>query len=155
MKRALVIAYGNPLRGDDGAAWSIANDLRRFVPDSVRILQLHQLSPEAAEPASKADLVIFVDAAAHGSLDTVRCLPVVAKLQATRFWHHVGPEAVLGLCGKVYAAHPQGFLITVPGEQFDYGFTLSASAQNAVPRAVDFIHSLLARHGILHAENPV
>ena len=60
----LVLAYGNPLRRDDGVGWVIGERLAELLPEeAVDVRVLHQLTPELAEPISRAERVIFVDAA--------------------------------------------------------------------------------------------
>ncbi len=69
MPRLLIIAYGNPLRSDDGVAWRAAAALQKiFSPDKAEILALHQLGPELAENASRSECVIFVDASTRSGL---------------------------------------------------------------------------------------
>ena len=63
MPRVLIVAYGNPLRSDDGVGWVVAEELRRrLASPEVEVLRLQQLLPEVAESLSRADAVIFVDA---------------------------------------------------------------------------------------------
>src|SRR5579862_9528285 len=51
--KILIIAYGNPLRCDDGIAWRAADALAQKLSDSdVEIVRLHQLAPELAETIS-------------------------------------------------------------------------------------------------------
>jgi len=149
MTDALVIAYGNPLRGDDGAAWIVADQLSSMVRDSVHVLRVHQLSPELADLAHDKKLVIFVDASADEQADGVRCTPVAAKPRTASFWHHIDPEEILALSLALYAKSPQGFLITLCGEQFNHGFALSPSIENAIPKAVTEIRTLLTSNGFL------
>ena len=62
--RVLIIAYGNPLRCDDGVAWRAAEALEgKFPSEQVEILRLHQLAPELADAVRQRELVLFVDAA--------------------------------------------------------------------------------------------
>ena len=62
MARALIIGYGNPLRGDDGLGWRAAEQLAEIIPQSeAEVIACHQLTPELAEPISRARLVIFID----------------------------------------------------------------------------------------------
>src|ERR1035438_8523471 len=62
MSRVLILAYGNPLRGDDAFGWRVAERLLELPPDpSVEILRLHQLTPELMDPLSRADLALFID----------------------------------------------------------------------------------------------
>ena len=50
MPRVLIIAYGNPMRCDDGLAWHSAAALeRKFSARTIEILRTHQLTPELAE----------------------------------------------------------------------------------------------------------
>ena len=59
----LVIGYGNPLRGDDGAGWKAAELLAEDprLAGAV-VLARHQLTPELADDVSRASLVVLVDA---------------------------------------------------------------------------------------------
>ena len=64
MARVLIVAYGNPMRSDDGLAWHAADKLEgKYSPSEVEILRVHQLAPELAENVSRSEAVIFVDAA--------------------------------------------------------------------------------------------
>ena len=63
MARVLIVAYGNPMRSDDGIAWRAADALAPKVSESdVEILRLHQLTPELADAVRNFGTVIFVDA---------------------------------------------------------------------------------------------
>lgn len=60
----LILAYGNPLRRDDGVGWVIGERLAEMLREDVADVRvLHQLTPELAEPISRAGAVIFIDAA--------------------------------------------------------------------------------------------
>jgi len=49
MPKVLVVCYGNPLRGDDGVGWIVAEKLRQMsLPDFVAIQTHIQLTPELA-----------------------------------------------------------------------------------------------------------
>ena len=63
MSEALVIGYGNELRGDDAAGPRVAAAVEQWQLPGVRVLILHQLTPELADPIASSGLVIFVDAA--------------------------------------------------------------------------------------------
>jgi len=57
----LIVGYGNPLRGDDG--WDGTPPKRCGQPCRIaEIITVHQLTPELAEEASRAELVVFLDA---------------------------------------------------------------------------------------------
>src|SRR5436190_12555441 len=58
----LVIACGNPLRGDDGVARVAGERLIALQLTEVRVLTVHQLMPELIEDIKKAARVLFLDA---------------------------------------------------------------------------------------------
>jgi hydrogenase maturation protease len=143
--RVLVIAYGNPLRSDDGVAWQAAEEIRRKKASLVEVICTHQLTPELAEEASRADMVIFVDATGTGDPGAVVCHTVSGESMQARFSHHLTPAQVLGVCDRVYQAKPRAFLISISGECFDHGDGLSPAAINALPRSVAAVSELLRR----------
>jgi len=71
--KALIIGYGNTLRGDDGFGWRAAEQLAasHSIGD-VEVQTQHQLTPELAQTMSEADTVVFLDAAADGPPGQVR-----------------------------------------------------------------------------------
>ncbi len=143
--RVLVIAYGNPLRCDDGVAWQAAEQIRRKLPSLTEVICVHQLTPELAEEISRAGTVIFLDATGNGDPGRVVCQTVSAEPAQARFSHHLAPTQVLALCDQLYQAKPRGFLISISGECFDHGEGLSPAAINALPQSVLVVSDLLRR----------
>src|SRR5579872_298200 len=139
MARVLVVAYGNPLRCDDGIAWRAADALEgRFSGDEVEILRLHQLVPELAEIVSRFATVIFIDAAAGGAKTIpgqiqVKEIAAQARADASGFAHVISPQTVTALAATLYSAKPQTFLLTVTAASFDHGDVLSLSVEAALP----------------------
>src|SRR5215469_16524248 len=142
LENILVIAYGNPLRCDDGIAWQAAEELKRVLPGSAQVVCVHQLTPELAESTSRADLVIFLDAATNGEPGNLVCRSLNAEEGELRFSHHLTPEGILGLCERLYSAKPPGFLLTLHGKRFEHGAEFSTAAVRAVPRAVELVTNL-------------
>jgi len=149
MPRVLIIAYGNPLRSDDGVAWRAADMLaEKFSTAEVEILRLHQLAPELADTLRGFDRVIFIDATLSERPGTkpgdVRVEELRAEVPDTaRFSHAFSPQKVVGLGAALYGACPQAFLVTVGGAHFDHGTELSASVENALPELISTIERLL------------
>lgn len=141
--RLLFIACGNPLRCDDGVAWRSAEEISQKVP-SAQIICVHQLTPELAEEASRADTVIFIDATRDGEPGRVLCQTVSPDSTATSFSHHLAPAQLLALCSRLYGAQPRGFLISISGECFDHGMGLSPPAISALPKSVAKANELIA-----------
>ena len=136
MPQVLVIGIGNALRSDDGFAWHVAGELARQPSDNLRILKVHQLTPELAEAVSEADLAVFVDAGAHGVPGTLTCDPVTTAEADLRFSHDVTPATLLQIAATLYGRQPQTFLLCVAGTVIEHGETLSAEMARAVPEAV-------------------
>ena len=142
----LVIAYGNPQRGDDGVAWKVLDALRAAQPrpeaPPLVLRRVHQLAPELAEPASRARAVIFVDARAHGEPGTVWCEPVTPGAETASLTHSLSPQAVLLYAERLFGHVPRAAVVTIGGAAFDHGEELSPEALQAVPKAARRIRSL-------------
>ncbi|HZD71671.1 MAG TPA: hydrogenase maturation protease, partial [Actinomycetes bacterium] len=97
---ALVIGYGNSLRGDDGLGWHAAG---RLAADprlaGAEVLARHQLTPELAEEVSRAALVVLVDARQDGGQPGVVTVSRVEPGHATgSAWsHRVDPATLVQL----------------------------------------------------------
>jgi hydrogenase maturation protease len=144
MKRLLVIAYGNPLRSDDGVAWQAAEELKRNLPAS-EVICVHQLTPELAETVTRFDLVIFLDAASDGHAGRVNCRGVYAESVKLRFSHYLEPAEIMALCQRLYSAKPEGFLITVHGERFTHGEGMSPAVASAIPHLVAKVNQIVTK----------
>ena len=152
-KETLVIAYGNPLRSDDGVAWQAAEQLRRELPVSAQIVCVHQLTPELAEAASRAETVVFLDAARNGDPGTVRCDAVLPGPSDIRFSHHLTPAEVMTLCRDLYSAKPRAFLVSVNGQNFAHGEKLSSAVIKAIPEIVAKVSGVVRRMTVASQEN--
>ncbi|MGB8062702.1 MAG: hydrogenase maturation protease [Candidatus Sulfotelmatobacter sp.] len=148
MPRVLIIAYGNPLRSDDGVAWHAVEALQqKFSPAEIEIACLHQLSPELAETLSRFRFVIFVDAASspEGHPGEIRVEDLGGKDPAdsgSPFFHALSPNAVIRLAETLYGAKPRAFALTVAGQNFDHGESLSPAVAAALPHLVARIEAL-------------
>jgi hydrogenase maturation protease len=142
----LVIGYGNPLRGDDGVAWRIVAALADALPQ-VSAHALHQLTPEWAEPISRAEAVVFVDAVAGGQPGQVECfglneeagnLPAPQPIGS----HLTTPEGLLAMAAELFGRRPAACMVTIVGESFEVSESLSPTVEAAVPVAVSRIVAL-------------
>jgi hydrogenase maturation protease len=146
--RDLVIGYGNPLRGDDGAGWhaaaSLTSDPRLA---GAVILARHQLAPEVAEDVAYARLVVLVDACGNDAPGTVSVRRVEPGDLHTPAWsHHLDPATLISLAETLYGTSPPMFLITITGAFFGYRDQLSPPVSRALPKIADTINSLLTQH---------
>lgn len=156
-RRTLIIGYGNPFRRDDGVAYHILNavrgrlGLRALARDEdgedelgrqVDTLMLHQLLPELAPLLADYARVIFVDAHAGGIPEDVRVIPVAQEYGFQAVTHHMSPGMMLALAEQARGKAPEGFLVSVRGEDFDFGEELSAACQAFARLAVERIMAL-------------
>jgi len=146
--RALIIGCGNPLRGDDGvASHALVHLERRPGLGDVELTSCHQLAPELAEPISRADRVIFIDARVSqspaqtpGLVEARPVQPCAASSSA--FSHHFDPPALLEYAQKLYGRRPEAFAVSVIGESFGYGEELSPSVRASLTRLVQQVEAL-------------
>ncbi|HXX16769.1 MAG TPA: hydrogenase maturation protease [Candidatus Eremiobacteraceae bacterium] len=148
MSRALILACGNTLRGDDGVGLYVANSLADELRDPEITIQCdHQWTPELAEPISEAELVIFVDASASLPPGEIACQPLQpAPNPPAQFTHQTSPSALLSLAAELYGHIPaRSYLLTVGGKSFDLLEELSEPVRQAVPAVLQRIRELLSR----------
>ncbi|MGA3184720.1 MAG: hydrogenase maturation protease [Candidatus Dormibacteria bacterium] len=153
----LVVACGNTLRGDDAVGPEVGELLAaRLDGTGASVIVSDQLLPELADDASRARLVVIVDAAADRPVGSVsvralaprRTTDAVAGAgpadgEAARppgpFSHGMGPEDLLALTRDLYAATPDAVLVSVGAESLEPGAELSESVRLAIPRAVEVV----------------
>jgi len=146
----LVIAYGNPLRQDDGAGWRVAErvqQLARHAPH-IQVLACHQLTPELADLLATARQAFFVDASLEGAPGFVDVRPIAPSPHASAFdIHCFGPADLLATTQALFDAQPSSFLVTITGQDFGYGEQLSAPVEDALDRAALSIIHLVQTDG--------
>lgn len=152
----LVIGYGNDLRRDDGIGPQVARIVASWKRPGLESMATHGLMPELAEPISRAERVVFVDARQDTPLDDGEVLlrhiipDETAVADAERkepmtpvsgfLGHTSSPEWLLELAEAVYGRAPPACLVTIPASDFGYGEGFS-------PRALVGIQSVLAMIG--------
>ena len=140
MPRLLIVACGNPLRCDDGLAWRAVERLHRLhLPPDVEIIAQHQLTPELASPVSQVERVLFLDAARRGQPGELRCEPVLPLPTLGAFTHDFSPASILSLSQELYGNIPDAYVISLSGECFDHGETISATVEAILPSFVELI----------------
>jgi hydrogenase maturation protease len=137
----LVIGYGNTLRSDDGVGPRVAEAVGKMNLPGVRTLICHQLSPEHADPVSRADAVIFVDAAVDAPRE-VQLRKLEPKESSQLMAHAADPRTMLALARDVFGRCPRAWWLTVPATNTGFGEELSAETKAAVPDALRQIQSL-------------
>ena len=140
MIRLLIIGFGNPLRCDDALGWHIAQELLRGpIPDDVRVIAALQLTPELAEVASRAEHVLFVDAARDGDPGSLECDLLESDASPIRYTHELSPSIVLKLAKDLFGRSPAAHLLTIAGQSFETGEAMSSRVRAAIPALMDRI----------------
>lgn len=140
--RLLVIGYGNTLRGDDGVGPVVARDVAALNDPRVSALECVLLTPELAEPVSKARQVVFVDATIEVS-DEVTLREVVPAASSQLLGHSANPATMLALARDVFGRSPRAWLIAIPVRDLAAGEVLSETAQRGRRTAIKMILDLL------------
>jgi len=157
----LIIGYGNAYCHDDGVALYVINELRRLrgvrelPPDEdgldelghkLDTVMLHQLIPEIIPVVADYRLVFFIDAHLGTIPEKIRVVRVEEELGFHAVSHHMSPGMVLRMVRETKGIAPVGYLVSVRGENFDFGFgvsdTCKVSADVAVKKILDLAESL-------------
>jgi hydrogenase maturation protease len=152
MGHTLILACGNPLRGDDAVGWEIAEAVQSASPCAdIEIETAHQLAPEMAARISQAAIVVFVDASVTHEPGSVRFERIFSSQSAPgTFTHELNPPALLALAAALYGRSPaRAFALSVCAESFELNDALSESVRAAIPEAVFTILGYLARQASL------
>jgi hydrogenase maturation protease len=141
---ALIVGYGNPLRGDDGVGQVVT---RAFAGadaiDGVETLACHQLTPELAERFAAVARVVLIDAAVGSEAGRVSVVPLQsAPAPASTLGHHVEPAQLLRLTLSLYGRSPEAYLITVGAGSLELGEGLSAPVMAALPELIATVRRL-------------
>jgi hydrogenase maturation protease len=148
----LVIGYGNPLCGDDGIGPYIVKQLALADAETqsrtdTEYLMLRQLTPELAEPISRAAMVIFVDAADGELPGNIACRELIASTETTSsaFTHHTNAVALLESAHFLYGTRTAAYLYTIAGQNFELGDSFSPAVEAAITLLLDQLKARMAQ----------
>jgi len=131
----LVLAVGNPSRGDDALGPALAERLEAAAAPGVEVITDFQLQVEHALDLVGRRLVIFVDASigTTAPFEWRRITPAPDFLHTS---HALSPEAVLATYMRVQKEQPpECWALCVRGETFELGAALSAAAGECLEAA--------------------
>ncbi len=150
MRPDLLIGIGNSLRGDDGVAALLLEELDRESererntwrsPDT-EWKSVHQLTPELAVAMADAGRVLFVDAWANPDsaepwIELLRPPggEEAAASAACLGAHGWDPLALLSLAERLFGWRGEAALLRVPAFAFPHGPGFSAPLEQALPKA--------------------
>ncbi len=156
--RTLIIGYGNVYCRDDGVAFQVINLLRKGMrlkelqPDEdgmddlghpLDTILLHQLVPEIVPVACRYQRLVFVDAHTGTIPEDVRVVEVKEEMGFHAVTHHMSPGMLLAMARQTECSVPTAYLVSVKGDDFDFGLGLSDACKARVDSAVQTIRDLL------------
>ncbi|OIO83595.1 MAG: hypothetical protein COW32_03740 [Candidatus Aquicultor secundus] len=144
-KKTTVIGYGNPLRGDDGVAHLVLDELERIlgVPD-IEIVRRHQLDVVDAELIGESHAVIFVDAHVSEQLGDIEVREITdARTDGINVTHISSPEELIVLAREIYGATPRAFVCAVRGYDFSFGAQVTEPTQRLARSAAGELYRLI------------
>jgi hydrogenase maturation protease len=154
LKKTLLLGYGNQDRGDDGVAWHILSltarkygvefteelgEIVSYPPRALDFLFLLHLTPELAEMLAKYERICFIDAHTGSILEDLHREIIEPVFQHSPLTHHTTPETCLSIAKTLYGKRPEGILISVRGQQFEFTRQLSPQTQRLAEQAAERI----------------
>jgi hydrogenase maturation protease len=128
----LVLAVGNPSRGDDALGPSLVERLRAAGVEAageVELLIDFQLQVEHALDLQHRRAVLFVDAARPGASAGATLSEIYADAQVPPASHALRAQAVLHVAARLNGTAPPAWQLAIEGQSFELGEGLSAAAQ--------------------------
>lgn len=154
MNKTLFLGYGNPDRGDDGAAWHVLkilfadygiSDLDLFNMDvnpltkDIDVWFNFQLLPEISELIVKYEKAVFIDAHTGEIKKDLNFQEVKPAYQNAPFTHHMTPASLLAVAESIHDYYPQSWLVSVRGYAFRFEQVLTAQTEALCKQAVTLL----------------
>lgn len=133
----LILAVGNPSRGDDALGPRLLERLAdepKVVAGDIELLTDFQLQIEHALDLVGRQGVIFVDAQV-GLQEPFRFSQLLPAPDPSPHSHALSPRAVLATYAQLYGAPPPAWLLAIRGEHFELGAGLSQASDQALADA--------------------
>ena len=144
----LVIAIGNPSRGDDALGPLFAERIAALALPGVEVLSDFQLQIEHALDLLGRREVVFVDAAASGAAP-FSIAPLAAAADRSITTHALSPAAVLESYRRLTGKEPPAAsVLAIRGHAFELGSSLTAEAAASLEAALTaFVARVSPRRG--------
>lgn len=147
VKPILILAYGNPSRGDDALAPLLLEKIEQFPSDliaQIECLTDFQLQIEHALDLKQRQLVLFMDASVANQ-KPVELTQIQALNDNSYTTHAMSPQAVMQVYENIEGIPPPCFLLSLQGKSFELGEGLSQSATESLNEAVNKLKILFLK----------
>lgn len=129
----LVLAIGNPSRGDDAVGPILGERLMQWrreqpplIANQLDVIAEQQLMVEHLLDMQGRQHILFIDAAASG-VEGHRLAPILPSPPPPLPGHACHPGELLGLYRQTFDTPPPATLLAIEGQQFELGQALSES----------------------------
>ena len=141
--RVVVLGWGNVTRTDDALGPLLMERVQRAQLQHVTVVEDFQLQIEHALDLQGHGLALFADAGFR-SPAPFTFFQTAPRAGMAFSSHRLAPEAVLDIYERVMGeTPPPAFVLSVAGEDFSVGGSLSAAASQRLELASDFLLQLL------------
>lgn len=137
--KTILVALGNPLRGDDGVARLVVDMLD---PSDAEIVISIQPTPELAGRISNANRVIFIDADIREREPRLEKLAPPAAHRSP-IGHAVSPAETVELARRLFGFSGEAWICRVPVGDFSASEQLSPTAKRNARRAAAYLSTAL------------
>jgi hydrogenase maturation protease len=141
--RVVLLGWGNVTRSDDALGPLLMERARSVQLRHVTLVEDFQLQIEHALDLQGHSLALFADAGI-GTPAPFNFVQTAPQPGMTLYSHKLAPEAVLDIYERVTGeTPPPAFVLSVAGEDFSVGGSLSPAAAQRLELAWDFLLQLL------------
>jgi hydrogenase maturation protease len=149
-KPLLVMACGNPSRGDDALGPLLLEVIEPSADDAtVELIDDFQLQIEHALDLQHRELVLFVDASVSANA-AFHFHELEAEQDRSYSSHAMSPAAVLHVYQRISGLTPPPcFLLSIQGISFELGEPITETASDNLQQAAQFALQLLATPSVL------
>jgi len=146
-----IVGYGNLYRRDDGIGPYVVNQLESFLyhRKNIHYMVLHQLEPYLIDELQYADIILFVDATVETLGEGRQWTMIQPDIKAIpSFTHQCSPPMMLGWLQSLHHRNPATWLVSVQGNDFDFGRGLSFEAKKKSRQVISEIAEYILTYSV-------
>jgi hydrogenase maturation protease len=149
LKTLCILGIGNTLRSDDGIGAQVCLQLEKMNLEGITIHTIHQLQTEWLDELAGFNTVLIIDAAVNEN-DDINILPVDKAVSiSSNISHHININLLADLMTTMNNSRVHFYACAIPGENFDFGETLSQRGIKNAARAITIISTWLGENGFI------
>lgn len=140
--RTLLIACGNSLRCDDGAAHEVLRLIGPAPAADRESRAVQQLTPEIAQEMTSFGRVIFLDADARCARPVIE--PVPDSTSRSALTHATDPAEIVALSRALFAFDGEAFAYRIPARDFSLGEAMAPNQRRVIEESVRELERFLS-----------